>query len=679
MNVSETTRPISETPVSEGAVSEGAVFEGAVSETAVAESAAPPRRSWAEANKEYLVRALAPLREAVAGNDSSAARAAADTELATLAAAMPAPPTLEVLHNLFGLSDFERDLVLLCAGMELDSRLAAAVPAGGPTFSLALAVLPQPHWTALAPTGPLRRWRLLELAPGTGLTTGALRLDERVLHFLVGVNCLDERLLGILEPLPRPSSDDSLPPSQRAAAAELAASWARADGSVVVLSGADAAAKVAVAAQACAALGTTLGRVRAADVPAAAAERDALAVLLQREAAFGAMALLLDARGVESGGPQQAAFEAFVDALGCRLAVAAADARFTFSRPTRRLEVDVPTRREQRRLWQRALGAAAPAMAPGVERVTAQYRLDTRGIEDAAREALASPEGASSSGLWRACRRRTRGRLDDLAQRITPRAGWENLVLPDTQMAVLRDAATHMRQRARVYEDWGFAAASDRGLGISALFAGPSGTGKTMAAEVLANELELDLYRIDLSQVVSKYIGETEKNLGRVFDAADTAGALLLFDEADALFGKRSEVRDSHDRYANIEISYLLQRMESYRGVSVLTTNLREALDRAFLRRIRFVVQFPFPDAALRARIWAGIFPRETPTSGLDFERLAQLNVAGGGIRNIAMNAAFLAADRDGPVGPGDVLRAAQQEYAKGDKTISDSERRGWA
>jgi SpoVK/Ycf46/Vps4 family AAA+-type ATPase len=200
-----------------------------------------------------------------------------------------------------------------------------------------------------------------------------------------------------------------------------------------------------------------------------------------------------------------------------------------------------------------------------------------------------------------------------------------------------------------------------------------------MAAEVLANELELDLYRIDLSQVVSKYIGETEKNLRRVFDAADQAGALLLFDEADALFGKRSEVRDSHDRYANIEVSYLLQRMESYRGVSVLTTNLKEAIDKAFLRRIRFIVQFPFPDAALRARIWAGIFPPETPTQELEFGRLAQLNVAGGSIRNIAMNAAFLAADRDGEVGPDDVVRAASSEYAKADKTISDSERRGWA
>src|SRR4029077_2109583 len=163
----------------------------------------------------------------------------------------------------------------------------------------------------------------------------------------------------------------------------------------------------------------------------------------------------------------------------------------------------------------------------------------------------------------------------------------------------------------------------------------------TMAAEVLANRLRLDLYRIDLSQVVSKYIGETEKNLRRVFDGAEEGGAVLLFDEADALFGKRSEVKDSHDRYANIEVSYLLQRMESYRGLAILTTNMKQALDPAFLRRLRFVVQFPFPDTAERARIWERVFPVATPTENLELRKLARLNVAGGNIRNIALHGAF--------------------------------------
>ena len=213
--------------------------------------------------------------------------------------------------------------------------------------------------------------------------------------------------------------------------------------------------------------------------------------------------------------------------------------------------------------------------------------------------------------MWDACRLQARPRLQDLAQRILSNATWADIVLPAPQMGILQTIAQHLRQRARVYDDWGFAEQSNRGLGLSALFAGPSGTGKTLAAEILANELRLDLFRIDLSAVVSKYIGETEKNLRRVFDAAEEGGAVLLFDEADALFGKRSEVKDSHDRYANVEISYLLQRMEAYRGLAILTTNMKEALDPAFLRRLRFVVQFPFPDQSSARRSGEGSFPRK--------------------------------------------------------------------
>jgi SpoVK/Ycf46/Vps4 family AAA+-type ATPase len=199
-----------------------------------------------------------------------------------------------------------------------------------------------------------------------------------------------------------------------------------------------------------------------------------------------------------------------------------------------------------------------------------------------------------------------------------------------------------------------------------------------MAAEVLGKELRLDVFRIDLSAVVSKYIGETEKNLRKIFDEAEGGGAILLFDEADALFGKRSDVKDSHDRYANIEVSYLLQRMEAYRGLAILTTNLRSALDTAFLRRIRFIVQFPFPDAAQRAEIWRRVFPADTPREGLDLERLAQLSVSGGNIRSIAMNAAFLAADAGTPVRMGTVLRATRAEYSKLEKTLTESELQGW-
>jgi SpoVK/Ycf46/Vps4 family AAA+-type ATPase len=271
-----------------------------------------------------------------------------------------------------------------------------------------------------------------------------------------------------------------------------------------------------------------------------------------------------------------------------------------------------------------------------------------------------------------------RPRLDNMAQRIEPAATWDDLVLPEMQRQTLLEIAVHVKERVKVYESWGFGAKSSGGLGISALFTGGSGTGKTMAAEVLANELRIDLYRIDLSQVVSKYIGETEKNLRHVFDAAEEGGAILLFDEADALFGKRSEVKDSHDRYANIEVSYLLQRMEAYRGLAILTTNMKSAVDTAFLRRIRFIVHFPFPDAKQRMRIWKGIFPESTPTDELDTEKLARLNVAGGNIRNIALNAAFLAADAGGEVRMEHLLRAVRSEYMKMEKPLTDSEIGGW-
>jgi SpoVK/Ycf46/Vps4 family AAA+-type ATPase len=259
-----------------------------------------------------------------------------------------------------------------------------------------------------------------------------------------------------------------------------------------------------------------------------------------------------------------------------------------------------------------------------------------------------------------------------------PKAGWDDIVLPGAQRRTLSQISVHVRLRNRVHEDWGFAGKSGRGLGLATLFWGDSGTGKTLAAEVLARELDLPLYRIDLSAVVSKYIGETEKNLARVFDAAEEDGAILLFDEADALFGKRSEVKDSHDRYANIEVSYLLQRMEAYRGLAILTTNHKAALDPAFQRRLRFIVHFPFPDAKHRESIWRATVPAATPVEGVDFAKLARLAVAGGTIRNIALNAAFLAAEAGTPVTMAHLKRAAHMDAAKRETSLTDAETRGW-
>jgi hypothetical protein len=412
--------------------------------------------------------------------------------------------------------------------------------------------------------------------------------------------------------------------------------------------------------------------------------------LWEREAILSGSALLLDCEGVDAADQARSAvISRFIEGSFSPLLIMGRERRQSVLRPIVTFDVDKPTPDEQHALWREAIGDGKEALNHDVDRLTSQFNLSVPAIRAAYYQAAGQMDGAGEPGtspsqnglpglLWEACRTQARPRLDDLAQRIKALATWNELVLPEREKQTLRDVAIHVRQRTTVYERWGFAQKSARGLGISALFTGPSGTGKTMAAEVLANDLALDLYRIDLSQVVSKYIGETEKNLARVFDAAETGGAVLLFDEADALFGKRSEVKDSHDRYANIEIGYLLQRMEAYRGLAILTTNMKSALDHAFLRRIRFIVQFRFPDADQRAAIWGSIFPEETPTEGLDVHKLGQLNVAGGNIRNIAMNAAFYAADEGAPVNMEHILRAARGEYNKLEKTLTSTEIRGW-
>jgi hypothetical protein len=419
--------------------------------------------------------------------------------------------------------------------------------------------------------------------------------------------------------------------------------------------------------------------LRQSDIPAAAAERESLARLWEREAMLSSSALLVAAEETDAAECPRTLYPFLENTQGLLLVCRREPLRLP-NRPVVRFDVPKLSAEEQKVLWQCALGERTRQLDGQVDEVVSQFSLGPRGIEAACAELRApvADEDHLRARLWDACRTQARPRLDDLAQRLEPVATWEDLVLPEFQRQILREIAVHVRRRAKVYEHWGFAAKSRRGLGISALFCGPSGTGKTLAAEILSNELQLDLYRIDLSQVVNKYIGETEKNLRRVFDAAEEGGAVLLFDEADALFGKRSEVKDSHDRYANIEVSYLLQRMEAYRGLAILTTNMKGALDAAFLRRIRFVVQFPFPDAGQRAEIWQHIFPAATPTEGLDSTKLSRLNVAGGNIRNVALNAAFLAADAGEPVRMSHLLRAARTEYAKLEKPLTESEIGGW-
>jgi len=269
--------------------------------------------------------------------------------------------------------------------------------------------------------------------------------------------------------------------------------------------------------------------------------------------------------------------------------------------------------------------------------------------------------------LCTACRQQSNQKLTELALKIKPGYSWQDIVLPKKKITQLKEICSQVKYHHRVFEEWGFDRKLSYGKGLSVLFTGPPGTGKTMAAEVIARELQLDLYKIDLSGVVSKYIGETEKNLGEVFREAETSNAILFFDEADALFGKRTEVSDAHDRYANIETSYLLQKMEEYEGVVILATNLRENMDNAFTRRIRFIVEFPFPDEENRHHIWKKQFPKEAPLNkDIDYKFLSkQFRVAGGNIKNIALNAAFLAAQNGKVIRMEHILQSTRTEFEK--------------
>ncbi len=657
--------------------------------------------NWEEINQRLLMAAIASVRGALARCSDRAGAGPGEFRIASSPAAWsedssPAssvnvgaaatPPVRTAVANLceiFSLSPFERDTLLLCAGVELDSAFPTYCAAASgdsrktyPTFGLALAALPEPHWSALLPVAPLRHWRLIELGAGDSIATSPLRIDERILHYLTGMSYLDQRLHGLLHPVPVSSE---LVPSHQRIADQLARLWSeRKTSEAIELFGNDDAALRAIPAVACAELKVPLHAMRAVDVPAAPSEREALIHLWERESLLSGWILMIECDRLDSCD----AARPLVERIRSPLVIAAREPLRDCGRSLVKIEVRRPSLAEQDARWRVALQPLTAELNGSIEQIASQFDLDTESIGAASAElsALCPSDGIEAGvRLWEICRRQSRRRLDGLAERIESVSVWDDLVLPEPQRQILRQIVVHVRHRTTVHERWGFSRKSGRGLGISALFSGASGTGKTMAAEVLGNELALDLFRIDLSAVVSKYVGETEKNLSRIFDSAEGSGAILLFDEADALFGKRSEVKDSHDRYANIEVSYLLQRMESHRGLAILTTNMKSALDPAFLRRIRFAVQFPFPDAAQRAEIWGRIFPAAAPTDELDVKRLARLNVPGGNIRNIALRAAFIAAAAGQPVRMTDVLNAARGEYAKIEQPLSEAEIGGWA
>ncbi|MGG6266460.1 ATP-binding protein [Leptolyngbya sp. AN10] len=630
--------------------------------------------TWQEANSHYLSVAIHWLRlrlQRMIPDTTVTEDELAEAETRMLdAEAIEPPPALITLSSILGLTRFEQLILLLCVAMELDTQIASFCakvqddPARCyPTYALALSLFDHPVWDVVSPERPLRSWRLIEIHQSgvQPLTVSAIKADERIVNYAKGLNYLDDRLNSLLAPL---DADQALAPSQHrvvnAIVEQLEANGD--DLPKIQLLGSDRSSKQSVALAVVEQFEIPLYRMRVELLPTHASELETLIRLWQREIQLFPIAVYLDGQPIENNAA--AALKIFLESTQGLFFLDMREQTSSFDQPSLSFEVEKPTSIEQWQIWQEFLGQSNHA---GL--LAGQFNLNLTEIQQAANT-------TQFDRLWESCLMRTRPRLDALAQRLDTKATWENIVLPQSETNLLHQIAAQVRHRSIVYDEWGFRDRMNRGLGVTALFAGESGTGKTMAAEVIANELKLNLYRIDLSAVVSKYIGETEKNLRKLFDAAEDGGAILFFDEADALFGKRSEVKDSHDRYANIETNYLLQRIEAYRGLAILATNLKSSLDQAFMRRLRFVINFPFPSISDRQRLWEKVFPPQIPKAkDLDYAWLARLPLTGGSIMNIALNSAFeAAASEERQITMPLVLTVARTEFRKLDRPVNEAD-----
>ncbi|HEX8070846.1 MAG TPA: ATP-binding protein [Pyrinomonadaceae bacterium] len=616
------------------------------------------------------------------------------------------PPRLARLARMYALDAFDVEVVLLALAAEVDPRyervfayLQDDVTRKRPSVDLALnlfcatAADKLARRARFAPDAPLVRQRLLHLLPDPQqaqppLLAHFLKLDDQITRFLLDQTALDARL----EPYCHVEADaltlDELPVADeiKRALPAFAGHALRAGRPVrLYFRGAEGAHRRDAA----------RALARAFDLPLlvfdttralAAPDFAQLVELVFREARLRPAALYCadyDALFAQEHAAARRHFRAARAAhtglcvLAGSMPLDAADAADVLEVEFARLDFGA-----RRRCWQESLRAQEIELADGeLDTLAGRFRLTAAQIARAASNAAArarwhaaaqsdanddaAPPGVGE--LAAAARAQSSHGLARLARKVEARHTWADIVLPPDQSAQLAELCNQAKHRHVVYGAWGFERKLALGKGLNALFAGPPGTGKTMAAAIIARALHLDLFSIDLSQVVSKYIGETEKNLDRVFREAQASSSILFFDEADALFGKRSEVKDAHDRYANIEVGYLLQKMEEYDGVAILATNLRQHLDEAFVRRMHFIVEFPFPDEAHRAHIWRVTFPPEAPLApDVDFNRLARdIKLAGGNIRNIALAAAFYAAEHGGPVRMAQLMRAARREHQK--------------
>ena len=571
------------------------------------------------------------------------------------------PTAVERVAALFGLTGFERDLLVAAAAPGLGLPRAT----GPVVLARALATIPGAHWSAVLPDAPLRGWRLVDPLPAASGESGLLHLplsvDERIAHALLGADTVDARLAGRAQV----GRDVCRLPASYRAVTEALHPMTGAMG----LIGEDRLTRRQVVLNHAAGLGLSVLVVDGSVIPDDATTADTLSRLLAREAGLGRRILLVESDEAIDRVQRLAAATA---SLGATTIVSADDRPLCDGPPTVRLPALAVADRQE--LFLAAM--AEWGVTCDAAELAHDHLLSPAAIALAVERAAGASLPTGHTDVDAACRAATDRPLHGLAVIRRPVARLSDLVLAESADRAVQSLLAHVRQRRRVHGEWGYAARS-RGLAVTALLTGPSGTGKTTAAEAVAAELGLDLVAVDLSQVVSKYIGETEKHLAELFDAAET-GSVLLFDEGDALFGRRTQVRDAHDRYANLETSYLLQRLDTYAGIAILTTNNRDGIDPAFTRRMRFVINFPFPDAEQRRLLWQRAFPADVPTDGLDCRRLAQLAVSGGTIAALALHAAFLAADADQPVRMEHVLAAARIESEKLERPLAAQETRGW-
>lgn len=619
---------------------------------------------------------------------------------------------LDTLADLFHLTPFDADVLLVCLVHEIDLRyeriyayLQDDVTKRRPSVDLVLSLLSgyfedriaaRERFSHMAPLFHHRLVSLIEDPAGSAspLLARFLKADDRVVDYLLGSDVVDGRLRHHVATTTTAAELEALP-----VAVETMDRLSRLVGSgtsgnadrIFYFQGPYGVGKRATAEALCRMCRCSLLEIDGASLlDARDVDLPLVMDLIEREAKLQNAALYWSSFDRLLADDMVNRFDCVVRMLKARrglTVLAGGDAWEPNDRLRgkifNRLEFSRPGYSERMALWKRALVDTPVDVEVDLEALAGQFRLTGGQIADSVNTGrnLAcwrDPENGvvGTEDLRTAARLHSNRKLASLAQKIVPRYRWNDIVLPLGRLRQLQDIFDAAKCSPVVYGAWGFGEKLSLGKGLSVLFSGPSGTGKTMAAEILAGSLGLDLYKIDLSSLVSKYIGETEKNLARVFAEAETANAILFFDEADALFGKRSEVRDAHDRYANIEISYLLQRMEAYEGLVILATNLSKNMDEAFIRRLHFVVEFPFPSAADRRRIWDGVWPANTPRCpDLDLDLIARrFEFTGGNIKNIALAAAFMAAADGGTIGLDHLLRATQREYQKLGKVVVGEE-----